>query len=83
MLLYPIQFDCKPMDSIDRVLGHDVFAGNSTMWPKDVIAALDAGLASKAKLAQLIPMTHSEKLIRSYLATLRKRLDNGRPTVTP
>jgi hypothetical protein len=79
MLLYPIQFDCHPMLGIERVLARDVFACHSKLWPIDVISAIDAGLSSSEKLSELIPMHHSEELIRSYLATLRNRLEGSRP----
>jgi hypothetical protein len=36
-------------------------------------------MASDAKLSELIPMHHSEEAIRSYLATLRTRLDINLP----
>ena len=75
MLLYPIQFDTDPMKGIDRVLARDVFLGHSKLWSTDIIAAIDAGLASDAKLSELISHSHSEKVIRGYLATLRTRLD--------
>lgn len=79
MLLYPIQFDTYPMKGIDRVLARDVFACHSKLSPNDVIAAIDAGLESNARLSELIPMNHSEEVIRSYLATLLTRLDINPP----
>lgn len=63
MLLFPVQFDSDPMKGIDRVLGREVFAG---LRPTDVIASIDAGLASDAKLSELIPINRSEEVIRSY-----------------
>ena len=79
MLLYPIQFDSYPMRGIERVLTRDVFACHSKLRPDDVASAIDAGLASSTKLSELVPVNHSEEVIRSYLATLRTRLDTGRP----
>jgi len=78
MLLYPIQFDCYPMLGIERVLARDVLECHSKLWPTNVISAIDAGLASSEKLSELIPMTHSEELIRSYLAILQNRLERSR-----
>jgi len=77
MLLYPIQFDTDPMQGIDRVLARDVFGGHSKLLAAEVISAIDAGLASDAKLSELIPMSHSERVLRVYLANLRTRLDAG------
>lgn len=76
LLLYPVQFDTNPMKGLDRVLAREVvFAGHSKLWPTDVIAAIDAGLASDVKLSELIPVHHSEEVIRGFLAALRSRLD--------
>jgi hypothetical protein len=41
----------------------------------DVLAAIDAGLASHAKLSELIPQSHSEAVIRGFLSALRMRLE--------
>lgn len=81
MLLYPIQFDSYPLQGIDRVLARDVLASHSQLWPSDVAAAIDAGLASRVRLSELIPMNHSEEVIRNYLSIMRTRLDNNRPHI--
>jgi hypothetical protein len=78
MLLYPIQFDTYPMQGIDRVIAREVFASQSRLWPDEVATAIDAGLASGVRLSELISMNHSEEVIRSYLATLRSRLNISR-----
>lgn len=80
MLLYPIQFDSYPMEGIDRVLARDVFSAQSKLWLHDVESAIEAGLTSKVRLSELIPMSHSEEVIRNYLATLRSRLVSDRST---
>jgi hypothetical protein len=77
MLIYPIQFDTNPLNGIDGVLSHEVFANHSAMWPADVIAAIDAGLTSDTKLSELILQSHSEDVIRAYFSALRTRLQSG------
>lgn len=71
MLIYPIQFDAKPEESIDRVLKRVVYADHLKLQTQDVIAAIDAGLASKTRLSELIPQCHTEDVIRSFLANVR------------
>jgi hypothetical protein len=80
MLIYPIQFDPEPVKGIDRVLKMVVFADHLKLEVPDVIAAIDAGLASDAKLCELIPQGHSEAVIRGYLAAVRARLEFELPT---
>jgi hypothetical protein len=75
MLIYPIQFEADPLNGINRVLAQVVFAAHSKLLLPDVIAAIDAGLASDATLSQLIPQSHSEATIRGFLAALRVRMD--------
>jgi hypothetical protein len=81
MLIYPIQFDTEPVQGIERVLQGVVFASHSNLKVRDVIAAIDAGLASNAKLSELIPQGHSEEVIRGFLSALRKRIESasGKP----
>jgi len=52
-----------------------VFAKHWRIPLCDVIAAIDAGLARDAKLAELLPQSHSEVVIRRFLSALRKRLE--------
>lgn len=75
MLIYPIQFESDPLNGIDRVVDQVVFADHSRLPLPDVIAAIDAGLASDAKLSELIPQSHSEVVIRGFLSALRMRLE--------
>src|ERR1039458_7819248 len=71
MLIYPIQFEADPLNGINRVLAQVVLANHSRLPLPDVIAAIDAGLASDAKLSELIPQSHSEAVIRGFLSALR------------
>ncbi len=74
MLIYPIQFDAEPLNGIDRVVSMVVFAEHLKLSLPDVIAAIDAGLASNASLSELIPQRHSETVIRSFLSAMRTHL---------
>ncbi|WP_348263430.1 hypothetical protein P8935_02480 [Telmatobacter sp. DSM 110680] len=74
-LIYPIQFQADPLDGIDRVITQVVFADHTRVPRSDVIAAIDAGLASDAQLSGLIPQSHSEAVIRSFLSALRMHLE--------
>ena len=80
MLIYPIQFDPEPVKGIDRVLEVVVFADHLKLQVPDVIAAIDAGLASNAVLSELIPQGHTETVIRDYLAAVRARLRSRAPS---
>ncbi len=82
-LIYPIQFDREPVEGINRVLKMVVFADHLKLKVPDVIAAIDAGLASNASLSELIPQGHSEAVIRSFLAALRTRLESETPMARP
>jgi hypothetical protein len=75
MLIYPIQFDPDPVKGIDRVIAQVVFADHLRLSLPDVIAAIDAGLASDVKLSELIPQSHPEVVIRGFLSALRVRLE--------
>jgi hypothetical protein len=80
MLIYPIQFDPEPAMGIGRVLKMVVFADHLKLKVPDVIAAIDAGLASDAKLSELIPQGHSEPVIRGYLAAVHAHLESAHPS---
>jgi hypothetical protein len=82
-LIYPIQFDPQPVEGIDRVLKMVVFADHLKLQVPDVIAAIDAGLASNVSLSELIPQGHSEAVIRSFLAAVRTRLESETPRPRP
>lgn len=74
MLIYPIQFDEDPVNGIDRVVEQVVHAEHLQLTVADVLAAIDAGLASQSRLSELIPQPHSEAVIRGFLSALRARL---------
>jgi hypothetical protein len=74
ILIYPIQFESEPVNGIGRVVAQ-VSANYSRLPLNDVVAAIDAGLASDAKLSELIPQSHSEVVIRGFLSALRMRLE--------
>ena len=76
MIIYPIQFDSDPVSGINRVIDQVVFADHLKLTLPEVIAAIDAGLASDAKLSELIPQRHSEAVIRGFLSALRVHLEN-------
>lgn len=80
MLIYPIQFEADPLNGIECVAAQVVFAKHSRLSMPDVIATIDAGLASDDKLSELIPQSHPEVVIRGFLLALRQRLeiDSGR-----
>jgi hypothetical protein len=75
MLIYPIQFDADPLKGIDRVVSQVVFAEHLKLTLPQVIAAIDAGLVSRASLSELIPQRHSESVIRGFLSAMRMRLE--------
>ena len=75
MLIYPVQFEANPSDGIDHVIAQVVFADHLKLSLPDVLAAIDAGLASHSKLSELIPQSHSEAVIRAFLSALRTRLE--------
>jgi hypothetical protein len=75
MLIYPIQFDPDPSNGIDRVFTHVVLAEHLKLSLPEVISAIDAGLASDARLSELIPQSHPEGVIRGFLAGVRLRLE--------
>ena len=75
MLIYPIQFEEDPLNGIDHVVAQVVFADHLKLSLTDVIAAIDAGLASQASLSELIPQRHSEAVIRGFLSAMHMRLE--------
>jgi uncharacterized RDD family membrane protein YckC len=76
MLIYPVQFDPNPSESVERafrIMSRDA----AEYIPDKFIGAIDLGLQSDAKLSELIPQSHSETVIREYLAAMRDRLKRG------
>ena len=76
-LIYPVQFDEKPADGVDRVLEQVVFAKAMNATLSEYLAAVEAGLESDERLSGLIPQKHSEPDIRTYLAEIQKRLQSA------
>jgi hypothetical protein len=74
LLIYPIQFEAEPVKGIDRVLAVVVDADYMMVSRTEFTDAIDAGLASNARLAELIPQSHPEATIRGYLEAVRSRL---------
>ena len=52
MLVYPVQFEANPSKGIDRVIALVVFADHLKLSMPDVLAAIDAGLASHGELSE-------------------------------
>lgn len=76
MLVYPIQFEADPLNGMNRVIDQVVFASHTKLSAGEVMTAIHAGLASDAKLSELIPQSHSEEVIRGFLFALRIRLES-------
>ncbi len=76
-LIYPVQFERHPLDGVERVLemiqSGEILAGDRAA----VLDAIQAGLASEIKLAELLPHSHSEEAVRSYLGALARRLEDN------
>jgi hypothetical protein len=75
-VIYPIQFEADPVNGIDRVIRLVVMRSPEEIPPGDYLQAIHAGLASEDKLSELIPQSHSETVIRAFLAALRTRLES-------
>jgi hypothetical protein len=75
-LIYPIQFDADPCAALDRVFNPRILPG-LTESPQEFLAAINTALESSERLADVIPQSHPEAVIRAYLAAVRKRLENG------
>jgi uncharacterized RDD family membrane protein YckC len=73
MLIYPIQFDPNPSESVERAF-KIVSRDAAEYIPDKFIRAIDFGLESDAELSELIPQSHSEAVIREYLTLMRARL---------
>jgi hypothetical protein len=66
-VMYPIIFDRNPIDSVERVLELVVRTRALNASPEQYAAAVDAALQSDEPLARLLPQSHSEAVIRTYL----------------
>ena len=79
-LIYCIQFDDDPTQSVDRAMEAVVQEGALGLEPDGYREAIASALASTEPLARLIPHDHSEDTIRRFLELLRDRLGDGRST---
>ena len=77
-LLYPIIFEKRPLNAVDRVLELVVNAGALGTTPQEYLIAVRQALASQERLsekyADLLVVRHSEEDIREYLAEIEHRL---------
>jgi hypothetical protein len=73
-LIYGVQFDTNPLDGVNRVLQQVVQAGALSATPNQYLQSIRKALASKTKLAELIPQGHSEETIRLFLKELEQRI---------
>jgi hypothetical protein len=71
-LVYPIQFERKPIDGVDWVLAQ--VANDERIKPAEYLSAVREALQSTEELSALIPQDHSESVIRGYLAEMERRL---------
>ncbi len=73
-LIYPVQFDAQPGESIGRVL--ELFAREQLPpgSPVEYLEAVDSALESPQELSKLIPQEHREDVIRSYLTQVQLAL---------
>jgi hypothetical protein len=75
-LIYPIQFAPNPSESLDHVFDPRIMPG-LTETPQEFLAAINTALASSEALADVIPQSHPEAVIRAYLSAVRKRLETS------
>ena len=70
-LLYPVQFETRPELGINRVMRLVVGRNALQATPSDYLRAIETALENRdEKLAEIIPQTHSEDTVRSYLQQL-------------
>jgi len=74
-LIYPVQFDPRPLDGVDRVIDTVVKPGSLGATPEEYRAGIHEALASADRLSSLIPQDHSEDVIRQYLAEVARRIE--------
>jgi hypothetical protein len=73
IMLYAIICPRNPMTEVDRVIEGQLLR-SSRASPEEFVRAADLGLAGSEKLSQLLPMDHSESVVREYLQAVRNRL---------
>lgn len=76
-LLYPIIFETNPLEAVDRTMAMVVDAGGMESSPEEFLAAIQAGLASRERLSELLPQPHGESAVREYLAAMAARISAG------
>lgn len=73
-LLYPVQFEKKLEDGIDRVIENlRESRAKQPSW-QQYISAVEEALNSNIDLAKIIPVNHSHQEIAEYLRKFRDRL---------
>lgn len=73
MLIYGIQFSQDPISQADRIVQTVVVGPGESA--NIFLDAIKMGLASKEKLAELIPQNHSEDTIRDFLIEVARKLE--------
>ena len=77
-LLYPVQFEERPELGINRVLRLVVARDTLETTPSDYLQAIDRALGDRdEKLSEIIPQSHTEETVRSYLRLLSHELVKG------
>jgi hypothetical protein len=74
VLIYPIQFAVRPLDDVERVISDIIPNNGVSTCSQDYISAVEWALEKGDELSKLIPQPHSEKVIRTYLAEVQRRL---------
>ena len=72
-LTYPILFEAKPVDGLERALTSVVDKGKSGSR-QDFLSAIDQALASKDDLAKMFSEDHTDAVIREFLVEAAKAI---------
>lgn len=73
-LIYPVQFERKLEDGVERVISMVVGRHALNATSQDYLTALRAGLSSQEKLSSLIPAELDEVDVRKFLKRVSARL---------
>ena len=74
-VLYPVQFDQRPELGIKRVIRQVIARNALQATPEEYMNAIRRALDNRdEELSKIIPRTHSEEAIRSYLQQLSAEL---------
>lgn len=74
-VLYPVQFEQRPELGVDRVVRQVIARQALQATPAEYMNAIKLALESRDhKLSRIIPHTHSEETIRSFLRELSAKL---------